>query len=246
MKANAMIHIKRVIPALLIILMFSLFICFPVSAWQENKAVEGKTDSYIEKIEPRFFTEEPETALIQCYDVNEDGLVAVCMVSGYCKNSALVYDSDGHFLYGYEINDSGLTVVHWRDSDLQLCVISDNMLVTADGKGNIKSVSAVTDDQTELYGSYSEITSITLNGRSYNISKNPLNADTVTLTENGSTRTIYEAQYKIPIPRPLSFIMLLVLCWNVLLVIPVSIIAIVSGRRKKKQKAVQAGNKTDK
>ena len=139
MKADAMKHIKRVIPALLIILMFSLFICFPVSASQENKAVEGKTDSYIEKIEPRFFTEEPETALIQCYDVNEDGLVAVCMVSGYCKNSALVYDSDGHFLYGYEINDSGLTVVHWRDSDLQLCVISDNMLVTADGKGNIKS-----------------------------------------------------------------------------------------------------------
>ena len=62
---------------------------------------EEKKAQVMENIDITLFTTTPQKRGILCFDVNEQGMIAISMEHGLRKKEICVYSSQGEFLYGY-------------------------------------------------------------------------------------------------------------------------------------------------
>ncbi len=80
---------------------------FAMNTGFSTEAMEsGDQQVFLSNVKLSLITEEPEKQVITCFDVNDDGLVAVGS-KDLTKKIVLVYDSAGTFQYGYTFDCSG-------------------------------------------------------------------------------------------------------------------------------------------
>ena len=85
---------------------------------------------------------EPEKISFVCFDVNEQGLVAIGQEENEDKKIC-VYSSQGEFLYGYKFNASGAFYVEWDGQIINLYKVRSGLIMSIDPDGNILDVKSV-------------------------------------------------------------------------------------------------------
>lgn len=87
-------------------------------------------------------TVEPPKRGIQCFDVNEQGMIVVGQKGTHGKEIC-IYSSDGTFLYGYTFNCTGSFGVEWDEENLNICFVRSSVIVSVTPKGEISDISEV-------------------------------------------------------------------------------------------------------
>lgn len=100
---------------------------------------KDEQESLLENICINVFETEPERRPITCFDVNENGLIALGTENHEQKTIA-VYTSKGEFLYGLSFNDSGSFGVEWDNENLNIYLVRGDLEITVDKTGEIKEV----------------------------------------------------------------------------------------------------------
>lgn len=88
--------------------------------------------------------EAPEKGKIQCFDVNEQGLIAVGQ-NGFQDKEVCIYTSRGEFLYGYRFDCNQSFCVEWDEQTLNLYFVRSGILLSVDAHGQVTEVKAVPD-----------------------------------------------------------------------------------------------------
>lgn len=121
-------------------LFFMLFLASLNSAYCidtgfETESMETNLKStFLSNIVLEVFYTEPEKLLIDDFDVNSTGLIALGTSNSTAKRIC-VYDSDGIFKYGYKFNSSGDFVIEWDDEDINIYFDRSDVLASFDNTG---------------------------------------------------------------------------------------------------------------
>ena len=87
---------------------------------------------------------EPEKRGVLCFDVNEQGLIAIGQTGSQDKEIC-VYTSQGEFLYGYTFNCTQSFCVEWDEQHVNIHFIRSDVIISLDSDGNILDIKAVQD-----------------------------------------------------------------------------------------------------
>lgn len=101
-------------------------------------------------------TKAPRKKAIQCFDVNEKGMIALGHELIGMSKMISVYDSDGNFKYGYSFDASGTFGVEWNGDYLNIYLVRGDLLVTVDCEANIIDMARVQDtkENNRYYNNY--------------------------------------------------------------------------------------------
>lgn len=89
-------------------------------------------------------SENGNSKAIECFDVNESGIIALGHDNGRQK-SISIYDSEGNFKRGYSFRCDGSFGVEWDGDCLNIYLIRGNVLVAVDESANIIDIAWVED-----------------------------------------------------------------------------------------------------
>ncbi|MBQ7636207.1 MAG: hypothetical protein IJS80_02750 [Lachnospiraceae bacterium] len=141
----------------------------------------------------------PQKKGILQFDVNEQGMIAVCQGS---HDEICVYSALGEFLYGYSIKTTGAIYVEWDHENLNIFFIRGETVVSLDPDGNIidiKDVPSTVDNS--IYLNALESTHRTIGDTKYRIRNDQgfiLNVLTFSFSQivvtdpDGTERIIYD------------------------------------------------------
>ncbi len=88
------------------------------------------------------FYSEPNRSTIECFDVNDNGLIA--LGSSKSKNKRIcVYDTNGDFKYGYEFVDDGDFGVEWDGDNLNIYFCRGDIIASFDRNGQCIGILSV-------------------------------------------------------------------------------------------------------
>ena len=112
----------------------------------------------------------PANSTIECFDVNEDGLIALGH-TGITKGDISVYSSDGTFKYGFEFQCYGEFGVEWDKDILNIYFVRGSVLVSVNSSGEIVNVADVEDtaENNSYYRNSIKATKRNVNGIEYEI-----------------------------------------------------------------------------
>ena len=81
----------------------------------------------------------PRKRGIQCFDVNEQGMIAIYQEHSFIgrKKEICVYSSQGEFLYGYAFRTDGSIAVEWDHENLNIYFVRGDELMSLDKNGNV-------------------------------------------------------------------------------------------------------------
>ena len=148
-------------------------------------------------------TEEPSKDGIKCFDVNDNGLIAIG-IDGTFKKMVLVYSEDGLFKYGYEFDDSGTFGLEWDEENIIIYFSRSSVAILVDPSANILELKEIPETSENnsywLYSVYSD--SRKVNSNEYIVRKNLglLNIFCFSYTQliktdlDGNTTIIYDAK----------------------------------------------------
>lgn len=88
------------------------------------------------------FTDEPTKRPIDCFDINNQGFLAI-VNNNSTKKTISVYSADGVFQYGYSLNSYGKVGVEWQELNLIVCFARSSVLVEIDDTGAINKVEEI-------------------------------------------------------------------------------------------------------
>ncbi len=89
-------------------------------------------------------TEKPEKRQVLCFDVSEQGLIAVGQEGSRAKE-VCVYTSEGEYLYGYSFSCSQSFAVEWGEQRLNIYLVRSDVIISLDSDGNILDIKRVQD-----------------------------------------------------------------------------------------------------
>ena len=87
--------------------------------------------------------EEPTQKAFDCFDVQDDGRIAIGMSNGQNK-IICIYDST-EFQYGYSFESSGSFGVEWDADCINICLVRSDLIVSIAPEGKIKEVLEIED-----------------------------------------------------------------------------------------------------
>lgn len=105
---------------------------------------EEKKTAFVSNINVSLLREEPEKSGILCFDVNEQGMIAVGNKDSQSKKIC-IYTSQGEFLYGYTFNCTQSFCVEWDEQHVNIYFIRSDVIISLDSDGNILDIKAVQD-----------------------------------------------------------------------------------------------------
>ena len=85
----------------------------------------------------------PKKRGIRCFDVNEQGMIAVGQECSVLGKEVCVYSSQGEFLYGYAFKDYGSISIEWDHEILNIYFARGGDLISLDSDGNVLAVKVV-------------------------------------------------------------------------------------------------------
>lgn len=109
----------------------------------EDLSEETKT-TFVSNINISSLKAEPEKRGILCFDVNEQGMIAVGQ-KGTQGKEVCVYTSQGEFLYGYAFNCNQSFGVEWDEQHVNIYFVRSDVIISLDSDGNILDIKAVQD-----------------------------------------------------------------------------------------------------
>lgn len=130
-----------------------LFLCFLLGntcvealAFSEGFSTEALTqeeiDTFLANVGLSVLSKEPAKKKIDCFDVNENGLIAVGC-SDFEKKTVCIYTSEGNFEYGYEFQCSGAFGVEIKNDHLIIYFVRSDVKLVFDFLGHIMSISKI-------------------------------------------------------------------------------------------------------
>lgn len=129
-------------------LFFMSISTFPVYSMTNGFDVEPLTVTESKKIISSItferFNVEPTNDSIECFDVNENGEIAIGSESHSSKIIS-IYSTDGVFLYALEFETEGGFGLEWQDNGLNVYFVRGAIGINIDPQGNILDVFAIKD-----------------------------------------------------------------------------------------------------
>ena len=109
----------------------------------EDLSDETKT-TFVANINISLLSAEPAKKGVLCFDVNEQGLIAIGQ-KGSQDKEVCVYTSQGEFLYGYTFNCTQSFCVEWDEQHVNIYFIRSDVIISLDSDGNILDIKAAQD-----------------------------------------------------------------------------------------------------
>lgn len=130
--------------------------------------VEEK-NTIIENLSLALTDKTPGLKAIQCFDVNNNGAIALGHEIDGKTKAISIYDSNGNFKYGYIFYSTGSFGIEWNSDCLNIYILRGDLLVTVDKSGTIVDVAYVEDTkENDCYiNNYIFATKKTVNGITY-------------------------------------------------------------------------------
>ena len=197
---------KRIFRFALLVFAVALFVCVAKvdamnTVFSTKELTEEERSTFVSNIGLALINKEPDKRSILCFDVNEQGMIAIGRESSQGKETC-VYSSDREFLYGYTFNSSGSFGVEFDDELINIYFVRSDIIISLDADGNILDVKAVetTRENNTYISDLLYTTTRTIGNNTYQI-KNSLGIlDIVTVSysqivvteANGEERLIYD------------------------------------------------------
>lgn len=105
-----------------------------------------KRDEILGRLHHYVLTAEPQRKAIRCFDVNDQGWIAVGSEAGEDK-IVCVYSNSGDYLYGYRFNTSGSFYVEWDGDCLLIYHVRGDLAVSVDSAGEIRDIARIQDTE---------------------------------------------------------------------------------------------------
>lgn len=100
---------------------------------------DNEEKSFLENWDISISHFEPAMEPIECFDVNEEGVIVLGFGDSE-KKIVGIYNLDGDFQYSYEFNCSGNFGLEWVENELVIYLVRSDLAVTVNSEGEIKSV----------------------------------------------------------------------------------------------------------
>lgn len=112
-----------------------------ITAIASSDLTEDEISKDLSKINIVLLEEEPSKKNIDCFDVRNDGTVAILQSRSSNRRVICVYDRKSEFLYGYEFTTTGSAAIEWNDDLLSIYLIRSESIISVDSNGNVVDVS---------------------------------------------------------------------------------------------------------
>ncbi|MCI8332183.1 MAG: hypothetical protein HFE78_05105 [Clostridiales bacterium] len=100
---------------------------------------EEAKDRIISNVNISLLTVEPRKEAICCFDVSENGMIAIGSDISE-KKTISIYTEDGIFQYGYTYKDPGIYGIEWDKDNLIIYSVRGNFAVLVDPTGEVKEI----------------------------------------------------------------------------------------------------------
>lgn len=135
---------KKVRYLVLPLLFTLLLLVHPVSAvntgFSTVKMPEKDIETFLSNADISLLTKAPWQRAIECFDVNENGMIAIGQNTLNGKKELCIYSSDGIFQYGYTFNCSGDFGVEWDKENLNIYFVRSDVIVSMDKEGKMTGI----------------------------------------------------------------------------------------------------------
>ncbi|MBQ9859462.1 MAG: hypothetical protein IJO76_02140 [Clostridia bacterium] len=133
------------IKIVIMLLMFSLFINSIIivgatsQGYPTHPISKERREELSNSINLSKMTKEPEKRGVECFAVNEEGLLAVGL-GALSKKEIAVYSPDGVFQYGYTFNKDGEFGIEWENDQIVIYFIRGDFAVAVTAEGKIERI----------------------------------------------------------------------------------------------------------
>lgn len=173
------------------------------TGFDTNDLPDERKHSCLSYIDLSLTNNEPAKKPIDCFAVNEDGLIAVGYSNLFENKTICVYTSDGVFQYGYTFKDMGTFRLEWDNKNLNIYLVRGGIIVSVTPSGEVVDVLEIQDTKSnneysnELFYS----TKRKIGNTEYSIESDigafldfftPLYSRIVITNENGEKSIIYD------------------------------------------------------
>lgn len=172
------------------------------TGFQTDLLSDEKQNRFISNIDIELIGKEPSKKTIQCFDVNNNHLIAIGH-GGTERKAVCVYSDDGIFQYGYTFNCSGDFGVEWDEENLNIYFVRSDVIVSVAPNGEVLDVLEVknTVDNNSYVNHFMHSTKRSVGETEYVIDNYPRILNLVTASysqlivkdENGTEITVYDA-----------------------------------------------------
>lgn len=169
-------------------------------------ATEEETNTFLSNINMSLITTEPSKEAIECFDVNENNLIAIGRKCYLSKGQICIYSASGEFLYGYEFSESGNFAVEWDGDCINIYSVRGDCVFSVDANGQIVEYRKGLDTKgnTKYFRKLNSITNKVVDDTEYIFKKDlgffnflPLNNTQVIVKQaDGNETLIYDANSK--------------------------------------------------
>ena len=115
------------------------------SGYTSESIPKDKQEEIATLIDVRLLTDEPKKMAIECFDVNEKGLIAI----GFDRNNPFgrstiaVYSDKGDFQYGYQFRTEGTYVFEWAGENVIIHIVRSDWAVLVNPNGEVEEIREV-------------------------------------------------------------------------------------------------------
>lgn len=140
------------------------------TGFQVTPLPTGEKTDFATNVNIQLISEEPPKQPIVCFDVNDNGLIAIGQKTSH-PPKICVYSSEGIFQYGYTFECVGNFYVEWDKETINIYFVRDDMIVSVNPSGKILDVCRVdaTDENISFKKILSQNTQKTVNETKYYI-----------------------------------------------------------------------------
>lgn len=136
---------------LIIMLLMFLFFQTGIETYAMNTGFyldelsEEDKNTFLSNVEISLFKDYPIKRSILCFDINEEGHIAIGQEVG-TRKEICIYSSEGIFQYGYSFESGQSYGVEWDGDNLNICFVRSDVIVSVDKNGNILEIAKINDD----------------------------------------------------------------------------------------------------
>lgn len=227
----------RLFTFVVFLIIFTNLMCVDAmnTGFSTEELTEKKQNEFASAISISLLTEKPAKKSILCFDVNENGMIAVCqdgdyMNDGQDRKEVCIYSSDGKYLYGYTFCCSESIALEWDNDCINICFIRSSIILSIDSNGNILDVKEVQNTvENNAYENKLTVSTSRIIGNTKYLIKNDMGifnwiaisySQIVTIDASGNEKVIYDV-------NSTQFIKMIIIIIAVFLLVLFAVVAIV-------------------
>ncbi len=140
-------YVKYCLTMLLLIFLLNknMLVSAKDAGFTMEEFVEDEHSTFLSKFHISLLNVEPPKRPIDCFDVNEKGMIAVGFDASFSskKRTICIYSSDGIFQYGYQFDDYGIFGVEWDEDRLIIYLVRSNIAVVVNKEGVVEEFAEI-------------------------------------------------------------------------------------------------------